>query len=418
MPKRRINILILTSSGGQGLISGSEAIKEAFAEIADYDCRVRIVDFFEKGNRAGNLLTILYNYFLRRSLRLNSVYVRVINLLRLDHWRVLYRRSYRFLESLLTEAQPDVLIVTSQYIIAFVAWAMKRSKWRTPTYVANVDPGSFCAPLWFDKDIHLHLLPTRDSLEAYERFGFPKERARVTALLVRGRFLEAATTDRRKLRLELGLEPAAFTVLLAGSREGYMGVIPLVMGISGLDGIQVVVLCGTNSILKNSLQEYTKKSGRRIIVLGWCQDVHKLMRAADVVISKPGKQTMKESIAVNTPMITIGYPAIMDQERGNVEFMRKREIALVAGDEQEVSEYVRKLKNDRAYYHNLVSRLKDISRAEIDPRRVAQAILDDYVAVVRQPSSRSRARLVLEELNIAHRVLQIEDGHVTETIWR
>ncbi len=374
---KKICIAILTTKGGQGLISGSVAIKQHFEDIDSVPCHVEIIDFFEHGNIAGKLLTGIYNLLLKKSLRLNALFIRLIHALRVDRWRLFYKTTDRFLLSLLDQNRPDIIIITSEYIVHYITVASERLSLTPLIYVANIDPGNKCVPLWFHPGVQMHILPTSDTMECYRDYGFPREKAKVAGLLVRKEFLSVHDSSKRALAREMGLFQEDFTVLFAGSREGYSGITPLIKKLAGNTNFQIVVVCGKNHSMQNTLQELKDKHGWNMKVLGWRNDMHKLMRIADVIVSKPGKQTMKEAVSCRVPMISIAYPSVMEQEIGNIEFMKKRGIGLVAENDAEVIRMIKQLEQDKVLYEELVEK---ISRAaeEIKPAEVVKAIIDNY----------------------------------------
>lgn len=378
-PSERIRIAILTTRGGQGLISGSQAIHEALLETAqrrNLDVDVQIIEFFSRYSPVGAWLTSLYNLLLRRSLWLNAQYVRALHRVRPDKWKVFYRAPLRGFATLLDEFDPDAIVLTSQYIVSFVAYALSTTTSSPPlSFVANIDPGTSCVPLWFNDGIGTHLIPTPETMQAYVEYGFNPAQATPAKLVVRQRFLAARALERRKLRKELAWPEEGLVVLFAGSREGYHGVVPLVRRVCREAApVHVAVLCGESTSLKKQLDRWAESSGADVAAYGWRNDVERLMRAADVVVAKPGKQTMKETIAVGVPLIAIAFPSVMEQELGNLEFMENRGVLLKAEHANDVVSLVTRFRAEEtqaAFFRQL-----DEARRDIEPSVVAGVILD------------------------------------------
>ncbi len=374
----KIRTLILTTKGGQGLISGSVALKQYLEQVETVRCDVEIVDFFEQGNIAGKYLTKLYNLLLKKSLRINAVFVKLLHTIRVDRWRLFYKTTDRYFLSLLTQKKPDMLIVTSEYIVHYIASTVQRFSLSTPVYVANIDPGTPCLPLWFHPEVRLHLLPTIDTLHCYRQYGFLQHRAKVVGLLVRKEFTTIHRTSKTVLRNTLGWPRTDFSVVFAGSREGYSGIISLVKMLANMTDWHLVVVCGKNRSMHKRLQKLVKRHQWNMSVFGWREDMHTLMRAADVVVAKPGKQTMKEAIACHVPMIALAYPAVMEQERGNIAFMTTRGLLLIAKSNADVIHMATRLQEDHTFYTDYVETVRSAS-VEIQPVNVAQTICDDVL---------------------------------------
>jgi processive 1,2-diacylglycerol beta-glucosyltransferase len=383
---QKINIIILTTKGGQGLISGSEAIKESIEKLRKYNCKVKIIDFFDKGSLTGKCLTAIYNFFLRNSLLLNYCFTIIINRLRIDKWKIFYRKSLKYYCSIINELEPDIIIVTSQYLVSFLAYASRLLNNNIPVYSANIDPGKRNIPLWFHNDIHLHVLPCNDTMEAYLQYGFPGNKAVVSSLTVRQEFLEVRNWNKDALKEELELPHNKFIILLSGSREGYKGMLPLIKQLITINGVYIVAICGTNNKLKTKLEKLANINQSKIKVMGFCKCIHKYMKASDIIISKPGKQTMKESLSVGTPLISITFPIIMDQEKGNIEFMKRRGVCFEANSKIRVMEYVKMFQNDIDFYKLTLDRINKVAGEEINPDNVGKTMIEDYLSSVVQES--------------------------------
>lgn len=368
-------IVILTSRGGQGLISGSEAIKEALlkkSEKLDLSIDVEIVDFFKSNSLVGNSLTELYNFLLRHSILLNSFYIKILHLFRMDKWKSFYGKPRIGLADLIKDKNPSAIIVTSQYLVSPISWAIKKDKHQVISFVGNLDPGTDCVPLWFSSNIDYHLIPTLECMKQYLRLGYRPENAIQTKLVIRDKFIELDHKKKAEVRDELGFNQDEFYVLFAGSREGYWGIIPMVKDVIEKTNSNLIVICGTNEKLKKEVENISKK---RIKALGYQNDIHLYMKASDVIVSKPGKQTMKESVFSETPMISICFPAIMEQEKGNVEILRNRGIGFEAHSIDDLIFHVNVLQKDKASYNEIISKIK-LAKEAIDPSDVANKILE------------------------------------------
>ncbi|MGZ3807654.1 MAG: MGDG synthase family glycosyltransferase [Bacteriovorax sp.] len=370
-----MKIVILTSRGGQGLISGSEAIKEALLKMApsyNQHIQVEIVDFFKDNSFVGNMLTELYNFFLRRSLMLNALYIKFLHHYRLDKWTLFYQRPRRGQAKLLEEKNPDAIIITSQYLVSPLAWALKKENSNVVSFVGNLDPGTDCVPLWFSEGIQNHIIPTKECLQAFLSRGFSAEQAIEARLVVRQKFLDAAHLDKKELKKQLGIPTDRFVVLFAGSREGYWGIIPLIKEVLSHTSAHVIAICGKNEDLKNKISKLDPKNCG---ALGWRDDIHLFMRACDVIVSKPGKQTMKESIVVQTPLVSLCFPAVMEQENGNLEVMNNRKVLLRANKVSDLSTFINNFIDHPEVLQQFELDLKEASLS-VDPDLVARKIIE------------------------------------------
>jgi processive 1,2-diacylglycerol beta-glucosyltransferase len=71
--------------------------------------------------------------------------------------------------------------------------------------------------------------------------------------------------------------------------------------------------------VKAELERIDPPSRHRVHLLGFTADMHELMAAADIVVSKPGGLTTSEALASGTPMAIIN--PIPGQESRNSDFL-------------------------------------------------------------------------------------------------
>ncbi|HEV2376833.1 MAG TPA: hypothetical protein VGS19_32250 [Streptosporangiaceae bacterium] len=104
-------------------------------------------------------------------------------------------------------------------------------------------------------------------------------------------------TERSRLRRELGADDSAVLALLMSGAHG--------LGQAGRSAIAVraaglhpVVVCGRNEALR------ARMARRNIAALGWRDDVHRLMAAADILVHNAGGLTLTEALVAGLPALT------------------------------------------------------------------------------------------------------------------
>ena len=142
--------------------------------------------------------------------------------------------------------------------------------------------------------------------------------------------------DRSALRRELGLADR-FTALLTAASGQPGDARDIASQLAGW-GIQVAAVTGNNARLKRRLDSLAKKK-ELVRVFGYTSDMHKMMRAADVLVGKAGGLTVSEALAVGLPLII--YNPVPGQELYNVDFLVNFGAGLLSRDEDDVVEKVR-----------------------------------------------------------------------------
>ena len=118
--------LILTSTGGNGLVAASEAIAAALSEVPG-DWISTVVDLLTAiGSPSRFLVNDLYNSLLRRDVGLCSLYVQVGELLSFHAWGDRLENARR-IRSVVSGEAPDVVVVVSPWVLRSITRAMAGS---------------------------------------------------------------------------------------------------------------------------------------------------------------------------------------------------------------------------------------------------------------------------------------------------
>ncbi|GAC1314534.1 MAG: glycosyltransferase [Acidimicrobiales bacterium] len=126
--------------------------------------------------------------------------------------------------------------------------------------------------------------------------------------------------ERAALRRRLGLPVDRFTVLLTGGGEGSGGIARRAAAIvKHCDDVHVVALCGRNRRLHDGLERVARRSGGRLHVEGFVDNMAEWLRAVDVVVTKAGPGTIAEATACGAPLLLTSH--VPGQEKGNTEFV-------------------------------------------------------------------------------------------------
>lgn len=124
--------------------------------------------------------------------------------------------------------------------------------------------------------------------------------------------------DQRVLRRRLGLDPWRFLVVLAGGAEGAGPIAPNAAALIGaFDDVDVVAICGRNDRLERRLGHLAASRGPCLKVKGFVENMADWYRAADVVVTKAGPQTIAEATCCGTALLITSH--LPGQERGNTE---------------------------------------------------------------------------------------------------
>jgi processive 1,2-diacylglycerol beta-glucosyltransferase len=121
--------------------------------------------------------------------------------------------------------------------------------------------------------------------------------------------------DRSALAGKFGVAQDKFTALLVTGSFG-LGPIEEIVDLLYKD-IQILVICARN---KELYQKLTKKDYPGVRVFGFVDNIEEMMAAADIIITKPGGQTISEVLAIG--MVPIFISPIPGQETKNIEVLQ------------------------------------------------------------------------------------------------
>lgn len=262
------------------------------------------------------------------------------------------------LQRFLIEQKFDV-IITTQFLSAEVSAYLKRTGQITSKVICVVTDFDVHR-IWVNQGIDLYCGASDFTREKLISLGVAPDKAFVTGIPTDQVFGHPA--DKNAMRAKLGLAQDQFTVLLA---TGSFGMGPIEELIESLNSFQVVVVCGHNKGLYARLQG---KASTHVHVLGLVNNMHELMSAADVMVTKPGGLSVAEALVKHLPMIF--FSVIPGQEEGNVAVLKKYGAGMDQMDLPQIAACVRQWHANPA----LLTDLKKNIAALAKPNAVADIV--------------------------------------------
>lgn len=238
----------------------------------------------------------------------------------LQPWRRLWNAwmARRFLAQIAAQP-PDVIVTTHFFPTDVVGHAQAAGRLSVPLVVVITD--LFPHRFWLTARPSVALVGTEEVKRLCVQRGLDADRIRVVGIPIRPAF--ARTPDRATVMMRLGLDAARQTILIA---SGGMGVGPieglvqrfLQVAAQRLGRLQLVVICGQNRRLAERLRRRCAGAALPVRIEGFVETMPDYMRAADLLITKPGGLTVVEALAMELPMLFVG--AIPGQEQFNAAY--------------------------------------------------------------------------------------------------
>lgn len=174
---------------------------------------------------------------------------------------------------------------------------------------------------WIEPGTSQHVVcGTDEAVRQARAAGVPVQRIWLTSgMILRPAFHALPPLDRRALRHALGLDPDLRTGVVLFGGQGSTQMLDISRH---LDDVQLILLCGHNRALAEALRAQRHRAARAVV--GFTDDVPRLMRLGDFFIGKPGPGSLSEAVHLGLPILTFDNPATMPQERYNVRWLREQ----------------------------------------------------------------------------------------------
>lgn len=200
--------------------------------------------------------------------------------------------------------------------------------------------------------------------------GIPADRIDVTGVPLRADFEQAVS--QQEARLAFGLSGRTPVVLAMAGSNGVFGRLPdVVRAIRRVSHpMQAVVVAGRDTGFMAKLQKMT--AGAPIRVLGYVEEIRRLMAASDLLVTKAGGMTLAEAMAAGLPLVTFG--SLPGQERRNERFASRSGVALVARSRSDLAHAIDRALASTHLLHDLRACSLALARPRAS-RRIVSAVL-------------------------------------------
>jgi processive 1,2-diacylglycerol beta-glucosyltransferase len=363
-------VLILTASYGSGHNVAARSLAAAFERAG---ASVRVVDHFRDlvGPTFERTSRAFYYWMLRRLPLLWGMAYAVGDQMTSDSPLALgvTRLGFIRLGRLLEREAPDA-VVTVHATPAVAMTALARRGARVPPHTTVVT--DFVAhSQWIAGRVDRYCVAAEEVKHEFIARGIPPGRIVVTGVPLRPEF--EGPLDPAAGRAAFGLSLRLPVVLAMAGAQGTLGQLPdMAYALARVPRpLQGVVVAGLDRRLETVLRRLTE--GTTIRTLGWVADVHRLMTAADLVVSKAGGMTLAEAMAAETPLVL--YGSLPGQERRNERFASRSGIALVARSRRELGRTLERALSDPPLLERLRRQMRRLRRPDAS-RRVVSAVLE------------------------------------------
>ena len=321
---RNLFFLILSCSGGAGHIRAAEAlhrtapltklsISTEHYDVLDFTSKLFKRLYSESYLQMVNRAPELWGYLYQKSE--NKPYEKKGFIKSFDQFN--YRRYLRTLCKL----KPDAILCTHFLPYISVSGTLRENGITAPIYAVTTDFDVH--QLWVDSIVERYFVFNEETAWQLQSKQVPGEKIKVSGIPVMPEF--QLKKKPRIARKELGIDTNCFTVMVLSGGFGVGRVKDIVeQTVKTLSMFQerkfnLLVVCGKNDKARAELQAVRMPQNINQKIFGFITNIHTLMDASDLLITKAGGLTSSEALAKSLPMLIID--PIPGQESRNTDMI-------------------------------------------------------------------------------------------------
>ena len=251
--------------------------------------------------------------------------------------RLFHRPMVRLLCRYFREHPADLLVSVIPHFNRQIAEAWSFVYPERPFVTLITDLADFPPRFWIEPLEQQYLIcGTERAVEQARAMGKQQSHIFATSgMILRPDFYRPDNTDPVALRRELGLQPNLPTGILLFGGFGSKVMYDIVERLDAARvPVQLIVICGRNDKLAEKFR--SRSWNLPLHVLGFTKEVHRLMRAADFLIGKPGPGSIAEAMVRRLPVILECNSWTLPQERYNTAWVIEKRVGIVLSSFDEI----------------------------------------------------------------------------------
>ncbi|HET7108595.1 MAG TPA: glycosyltransferase [Candidatus Acidoferrum sp.] len=258
--------------------------------------------------------------------------------------RIFHRPLVKLLVGFFQKSDADLLVSVIPHFNREIAEAWKRVHPEKPFVTLITDIADFPPHFWIEAAESQYVIcGSEKAVEQARAIGKDDRHIfRTSGMILRPDFYAPDESDPMVLRSELGLRRDLTTGILLFGGFGSKVMLEIVERIENDKlPVQLIVVCGRNERLEEEFRR--RKWSLPLHVVGFTKEVHRMMRAADFLIGKPGPGSVAEAMMRKLPVILECNAWTLPQERYNTEWVKEKRVGIVLRNFREIVGGVRQL---------------------------------------------------------------------------
>jgi UDP-N-acetylglucosamine:LPS N-acetylglucosamine transferase len=363
-------VLILTAGFGDGHNTAARNVADALELISD-DVKVEVLDLFQSS--LGVVNDILKKTYLGLARYAPGVWGGIYSLLdksqSVEGCLLAFGNLKSALARILQEAQPDC-VVSTYPAYGHVIQSLYRDHAERPFRLITVVTDSISVnSSWYRATSDWFCVANEDTAEVLRRNKVCPERIRSFGFPVSPVFAEEPASA---LSVPEGTAPRRILYIINTGKKKTGKAIDRLLEVPHT---HLTITVGRDAELKEKLLKRTGRFGGRVRILGWTNQMPRLMLNHHLVVTKAGGATVQEAIAARCPMIL--NQVVPGQEEGNARLVQQTDVGVVAEKNRDTAECAaRAFAHDSRIWRRWRENLTRISRPDASIR-IAELVLGE-----------------------------------------
>ena len=347
-------ILIISSDTGGGHRSAAQTISDGLQKFwKGESAAVRTIKAVEESHHITEKLVNVYNWVLKNKQHWMKYLYWGMNKIRPETREFVQKRCIGYVRGQFDKWCPHIVVSVhplTQHIFARILKELNLSH-QVPLVTVVTDPCYGFWKGWACDEVSLYLVANEDAKRQLVDYGIVADKIKISGMPVDPKFHELNEYDAQQARKAYGLSPDKFTVFLNAGWIGG-GNIPQIfreLARGELD-VQAIFLAGKNEELRVEAEKIARSAKFPVKVIGYSDEIEKLMQSANIMISKLGGLTTFEALACRLPIIADATTRPMPQEAGTVKLISDRGAGIMLKKSTDIVPTIRKLIGNSPQY--------------------------------------------------------------------
>lgn len=227
------------------------------------------------------------------------------------------------LKKLFDKFNPDIVVCTQAFPCGMVADFKKyyNSDIKLVAVLTDFVPHSY----WVYDRIDYYISPSDEVTLRLTKKDVGPDKIKTLGIPFDPKF--SRPVNKAEIRERFNLDPGKPTILIMGGGHGLGPINTVVESLEKVKGpLQEIIVAGVNKKLYGSLEKQIKKCKKKIILLGFVDNINELMEVTDIIVTKPGGITTAEALTKELPMVIV--KPIPGQEANNTAYLIEKGAAV------------------------------------------------------------------------------------------